>query len=364
MILREIQLFNYKNHRSGKWLFSPKINAITGKNGSGKTNILEAIYYWANAKSYYNSIDQQLIQFGEEFFTISGKYEGNPPLELLINFGKSTKKSIKRNGKPIKKILDHIGQILTVFITPNDISIIHEGSEERRRFIDFTISQLDSVYLKQLVEYRKVVEQRNHFLKQGEGRMIDDLLLESFDAKLIPLNERIFETRKAFLSDFLPYFNQTYQEISDSQELAQINYISSQNDTSIGDSFAQNKRLDMVSLRTTCGIHKDDLDFNINDLPVRKFGSQGQIKSFVIALKIAQYEYLKSKSGQTPILLLDDIFEKIDETRSNKLMAMVCGDRFGQIFVSDTSAQRVREHFNPYGVDCQIIEITPSNTTT
>jgi len=357
VFLKELQLFHFKNHESSKFVFSEKINAITGKNGAGKTNILDAIYFLANAKSYFNSIDNQLIQFDKDFYTITGKFEDENPFDIAINFGKNTKKTIKKNGKLFKRILDHIGQIQTVFITPNDISLIYEGSEERRKFIDFTICQLDTSYLQNLVEYRKVVEQRNSFLKTGEGRFIDEILLESYNHKLIPLNHSIYETRKKFLSEFIPHFNKTYNELSDSSENCDIEYKSCLNDKTMSSIFETNFRIDIASQRTTEGIHKDDLEFTIHEIPIKKYGSQGQIKSFIVALKIAQYEYLKSKTGNKPILLLDDIFEKIDDQRSNQLMKMVCSDHFGQIFVSDTNLQRVQEHFEDQKMRCTYIEI-------
>ncbi len=357
MFLKELQLFHFKNHESSRYVFSEKINAITGKNGAGKTNILDSIYFLANAKSYFNSIDNQLIQFEKEFFTIAGKFEDENPFDVTINFGKTTKKTIKKNGKLFKRILDHIGQIHTVFITPNDISLIYEGSEERRKFVDFTICQLDTAYLQNLVEYRKVVEQRNSFLKTGEGRFVDEILLESYNHKLIPLNQAIYETRKKFLSEFIPHFNKTYNELCDSSEKCDITYKSCLHDQSMAAIFEANFRADIASQRTTEGIHKDDLDFTIHEIPIKKYGSQGQIKSFIVALKIAQYEYLKSKTGKKPILLLDDIFEKIDDHRSNQLMKMVCSDHFGQIFVSDTNFQRVQEHFEDQQMLCTFIEI-------
>jgi len=357
VFLKELQLFNFKNHESARFVFSDKINAITGNNGAGKTNVLDAIYMLANAKSYYNSIDQQIIQFDKDFFTVTGKFEETNPFDLIINFGKDTKKTIKKNGKVFKRIIDHIGSIQTVFITPNDISLIYEGSEERRKFLDFTISQLDNIYLKNLVEYRKVIDQRNSFLKTNQNHFIDEVLLESYNFKLIPISRAIYQTRKHFLEEFIPFFNKAYKEISGSSENCNIKYKSKLEEIDIDVLLQQNLRNDISAQRTTDGIHKDDLEFLINEIPIRKFGSQGQIKTFVISLKIAQYEYLKSKTGNNPLLLLDDIFEKIDETRSNELMKMVCSDRFGQIFVSDTNAERVRNHFLPHGIDCKFIEI-------
>ena len=358
MLLKELQLFNFKNHEASKYVFSSKINAITGNNGAGKTNILDAIYLLANAKSYFNSIDQQIIQFEKDFFTVTGKFQDDSnDFDLILNFGKNTKKSIKKNGKLYKRIIDHIGNIQTVFITPNDISLIYEGSEERRKFLDFTISQLNTVYLNNLVEYRKVIDQRNSFLKSTQGHYVDEILVESYSQKIIPISKAIFNERKQFLNEFIPFFNQAYREISGSQEICNIKYKSKLEEIDIEQLLLQNYRIDIAAQRTTDGIHKDDLDFLINEIPIRKFGSQGQIKTFVISLKIAQFEYLKSKTGISPLLLLDDIFEKIDSNRSFELMKLVCSDRFGQIFISDTSSERVKEHFLPHQIECKFIEI-------
>lgn len=354
MNLKELRLYHFKNHTEVTLHFSDKVNAIIGNNGVGKTNILDAVFYLANTKSYFNHQDNQLIQFGETDCSIMGVYQdGSQQIQLQITYGENRKKTVKKNGKLYSRLLDHIGQISAVFITPYDISLVFEGSEERRRFIDFTISQLNKEYLRQLVDYRKVIEQRNSFLKSLDGREPDPILMESFNYKLIPLSTSIQKQRSQFIKEFNPFFDRYYQLLSgeNKKEILSIVYESPLNNDSIENILLKNQRIDIASGRTTNGIHKDDLIIEINQLSLKKFGSQGQIKSSVIALKLAQYQYLKEKSGNKPWLLLDDIFEKIDETRSQQLMKLVCSDEFGQIFVSDTHAKRVKEHFDSQGVD-------------
>lgn len=354
MNLKELRLYHFKNHSNITLHFADKVNAIIGKNGVGKTNILDAVYYLANTKSYFNHLDNQLIQFGETECSIMGIYsDENQNIDIQITFGESRKKTVKKNNKPFARLLDYIGQISAVFITPYDISLVFDGSEERRRFIDYTISQLDKEYLNQLIEYRKVIDQRNSFLKSLEGREADPILMESYNYKLIPLSNSIFQKRTQFIQKFNPYFNEYYSKLCEdsNKEILKLDYISALNSDSIEKILLNNQKIDSITGRTSNGVHKDDLNIEINGLPLKKFGSQGQIKSSVIALKLAQYQYLKQFSGRKPWLLLDDIFEKIDETRSQHLMNMVCSDEFGQIFVSDTHAQRVKDHFDTQGVD-------------
>ncbi len=354
MNLKELRLYHFKNHSNITLQFADKVNAIIGNNGVGKTNILDAVYYLANTKSYFNHLDNQLIQFGETECSIMGIYsDENQNTDIQIAFGENRKKTVKKNQKAFPRLLDYIGQVSAVFITPYDISLVFEGSEERRRFIDYTISQLDKTYLNQLIEYRKVIEQRNSFLKSLDGKDADPILMESFSFKLIPLSNSIFQKRTEFIEKFNPYFNESYRKLCGdlNQEILKIEYVSPLNSDSIEKILLNNHKIDCISGRTNNGIHKDDLNIEINGLPLKKFGSQGQIKSSVIALKLAQYQYLNQLSGKKPWLLLDDIFEKIDETRSQQLMKMVCGDEFGQIFVSDTHAQRVKDHFDSQGVE-------------
>lgn len=354
VILSHLRLHQFKNQENISFDFCDKINSISGPNGSGKTNVLDAIYTLSNTKSYFNHIDQQLIQFGKDEYSLKGMFrttESNSDLEFQILLSlQNKKKTLKKNDKPYSRLLEHIGNIQTVFITPYDISLVFEGSEERRKFIDYSISQINKNYLFALVEYRKYLEQRNAFLKNNFGRNIDSLILESFDVKISPIADQIYQARKEFISEFIPVFEANYKFISESSEVAKIEYSSPLNTKSMMSVLEENRSADILSQRTSLGVHKDDLEFQLDHQAIRKFGSQGQIKSFVIALKIAQFQYFKLKSQQSPIILLDDIFEKIDSQRSQKLMERMCSNEFGQIFISDTHPDRIIEHFKPFTV--------------
>ena len=357
MIVKELKLYHFKNHENISLFFGDKINAITGRNGIGKTNILDALFYLGNTKSYFNPSDKQITTLGKTESSVFGRVSTDKEYELLGVFGDGRKKTFKKNGKAYNRLVDHIGFLPSVFITPYDISLVFAGSEERRKFMDFTISQIDKSYLQELIRYRKVIDQRNAYLKQSEGR-VDDILLEGFDEKLAYSGAFIFKTRKEFIDDFLPHFKRIHQELAEEDNQVSFAYESLLNTQDFKQILHRNKALDIAAQRTTQGIHKDDLVFEWSGMPLKKFGSQGQIKSYVVALKLAQYEFLASKTGDKPLLLLDDIFEKIDDKRSMRLMELVCSDRFGQIFISDTHHERVREHFEPFDIDFKQIEIS------
>ncbi len=362
MHIGRLQLFYFKNHNEQHLQFCNGINCITGPNGSGKTNILDAVYYLANTKSFFNGIDQQLIKHGQEFFSIHGFFENDTTTEILVNFGKS-KKTLKKNGKVYSRLIDHIGIIQTVFITPYDISLVLEGSEERRRFLDFTISQTDRSYLEQLSLYKKLLDQRNAFLKQAEGRPVDPILLETFDDRMAKAGQIIFEKRRDFIAEFTSYFQELYRFLSGDAEHPTLLYVSELHEKPLLDILFLSREKDRVLQRTGSGIHKDDLEFLLSDFPLKKYGSQGQIKSYVIALKLAQYKYFLEKTGKKPILLLDDIFEKIDGNRAGKLMELVARDYFGQIIITDTHADRVKEHLEGLAVDKKYFALEmPVNT--
>ena len=362
MHIGRLQLFYFKNHEEQHLQFCNGINCITGPNGSGKTNILDAIYYLANTKSFFNGIDQQLIRHGQDFFSIHGFFENENSTEILVNFTKG-KKTLKKNGKTYNRLIDHIGIIQTVFITPYDISLILEGSEERRRFLDFTISQTDRSYLEQLSLYKKLLDQRNAFLKQAEGRPVDPILLETFDDRMAKAGQIIFEKRRDFIAEFTSYFQELYRFLSGDAEHPTLLYVSELHEKPLLDILFLSREKDRVLQRTGSGIHKDDLEFLLSDFPLKKYGSQGQIKSYVIALKLAQYKYFLEKTGKKPILLLDDIFEKIDGNRAGKLMELVARDYFGQIIITDTHADRVKEHLEGLAVDKKYFALEmPVNT--
>ncbi len=345
MFLKKISLFNYKNFDESSFELDSKINCFVGKNGIGKTNVLDAIYHLSYGKSYFNPLAVQNIKHGEEFFVIDGEFVKNERSEQIVcSLKKGQKKIIKRNGKLYEKFSDHIGFIPLVIISPADRDLIVEGSDTRRKFIDSVISQLDSNYLQQLIQYQKILNQRNALLKYfALNRVFETDTLEIYNEQLNALGHSIFEKRKAFLNEFTPIFNQYHQAISDSQESVRLVYESQLFENDLLTLFSENINKDRALHYTSVGIHKDDLLFEIDEYPIKKFGSQGQQKSFLIALKLAQFEFVKKQSGEKPILLFDDIFDKLDATRVGKIIEMVNNDDFGQLFISDTHSERTEE---------------------
>lgn len=342
MHLKQISLFNYKNFSEAEFEFDSKINCFVGQNGIGKTNVLDAIYHLAYGKSYFNPLAVQNIKHGEDFFVIEGTFEKKDRLEQIVcSLKKGLKKILKRNGKVYDKFSDHIGFIPLVIISPADVDLITEGSETRRKFIDSVISQLDANYLQELIRYQKILAQRNALLKYfALNHVFEKDTLSIYDEQLNELGHRIFGKRKDFLSDFIPIFNKHHQTITGSAETVQLVYESALHEKELLPLLQENLAKDRVLQYTSVGIHKDDLSFEIDHYPIKKFGSQGQQKSFLIALKLAQFDFIKKKSGEKPVLLFDDIFDKLDETRVGKIVEMVNNDDFGQLFISDTHPER------------------------
>ncbi|WP_293873254.1 DNA replication and repair protein RecF [Flavobacterium sp.] len=342
MYLKKISLFNYKNFSEACFDFDTKINCLVGKNGIGKTNILDAIYHLANGKSYFNPLAVQNIKHGEDFFVIDGEFEKNERFEqILCSLKKGQKKILKRNSKLYEKFSDHIGFIPLVIISPADSDLIVEGSETRRKFMDNVISQLDNSYLQQLIKYQKIISQRNALLKYfALNHVFESDTLDIYNEQLNVLGQAIFEKRKEFITDFVPIFNKYHHDITTGAETVQLIY---QSDLFESDSLTlleKNLTKDRALQYTSVGVHKDDLSFEINNYPIKRFGSQGQQKSFLIALKLAQFDFVKKQSGEKPILLFDDIFDKLDEFRVGKIIEMVNQEEFGQLFISDTHAER------------------------
>ena len=342
MYLKKISLFNYKNFSEANFDFDNKINCFVGKNGIGKTNVLDAIFHLSYGKSYFNPLAVQNIKHGEEFFVIEGEFEKKDRSEIVIcSLKKGQKKILKRNGKQYDKFSEHIGFIPLVIISPADRDLIVEGSETRRKFIDTVISQLDSTYLNQLIQYQKTLSQRNALLKYfALNQVFETDTLSIYNQQLDELGKIIFEKRKVFLADFVPIFNKHHQTITGSAETVQLVYESQLFEKDLLQLLQESINKDRVLQYTSAGIHKDDLSFEIDHYPIKKFGSQGQQKSFLIALKLAQFEFVKKNSGENPILLFDDIFDKLDETRVGKIIEMVNNSDFGQLFISDTHPER------------------------
>ncbi len=359
MYLQQLSVINFKNYTQAELSLSEGVNAFMGNNGAGKTNLLDAIHYLSLCKSYFNPIDSQQIKQGADFFIITGSFNRDDKQEAIAcSVKRNQKKQFKRNKKDYQRLADHIGLLPLVMISPYDISIIIEGSEERRKFIDNVISQTDNQYLDELIAYNKLLINRNSLLKTiANTGKYDPTLLEILDEQLVASGSSIFEKRRAFMNEFTAIFNQHYQFISGDAELVSLSYESQLLQNDLAELLKKNIEKDRVLERTTSGIHRDDLQFSIHGMPMKKFGSQGQQKSFLIALKLAQYSFLTQKKGFKPLLLLDDIFDKLDDLRVTKLMQMVSNNNFGQVFITDTSTSRVENIFKDINVPVKLFTV-------
>jgi len=342
MILKSLSLINYKNFVSRSFDFDPKINCFVGNNGVGKTNVLDAIYHLSFGKSYFNPITSQNIHHGTDFFVVDGHYEKEEREEkVIVSAKKGQKKVIKRNGKLYERFADHIGFLPLVIISPADRDLIIAGSETRRKFMDGVISQSDTSYLSNLLNYTKALSQRNALLKYfAANNTFDSDTLSIYDDQLCQYGNPIFEKRQAFIAKFAPIFQERYEAISGGTEQVSLQYASKLSESPLEHLLTNALNKDRMLQYSSAGIHKDDLQFEIDGHPIKKFGSQGQQKSFLIALKLAQFDFIKAENKLTPILLLDDIFDKLDEKRVAHIIALVNTAHFGQIFISDTHPER------------------------
>lgn len=359
MFFQKLSLLNFKNHRDLNLEFCSQINCIYGKNGVGKTNILDALHYLALCKSYFHHNDIQSVFHDENTMLISGElYKSEYAYRVSCSLQKPGKKSMFWEKTAYEKFSEHIGKIPLVMITPGDINLLLEGSEERRKFIDATISQIDRNYLRDLQNYSALIVQRNAQLKKfNEQHRVDRVFIEIMDERIYPLACKIYEKRAAFTSELLPLFTKFYNFISGEEEQVEINYISNFNSEIDSKQFVNNLEKDLQLSRTQIGIHKDDFDFLLEGRLIRKFGSQGQVKSFLIAIKLAQYYFLAKNSKEIPILCLDDIFEKIDQNRAERLMELTSSADFGQIFITDTHPERLKNALNNSKKEIRFIEL-------
>lgn len=360
MFLKKLKLTNFKNYQEAEFSFSNKINCFVGNNGAGKTNILDAIYYLSFCKSYFNSIDSQNILHDTLFFAIHGSYDKNDNGGDTISCVQKLnhKKQFKLNDKEYDRLSDHIGLYPLVMISPYDRDLINEGSEVRRKFIDSVISQFNKLYLDDLINYNKALLQRNILLKKfAENRYFEQSSLEIWDKQLIKLGEKIYSTRSAFLADFEPLFQYYFEYISNGKEKVKVQYDSHLSKHSFDDLLTGSLEKDRITRYTNVGIHKDDLLLQIENYPVKKFGSQGQQKSYVVAMKLAQFEYTKNIKGFKPVLLLDDIFDKLDDIRVKQIIHLVSDNSFGQAFITDTQQERVEKIFRQVKIDHKIFNI-------
>ncbi|MBR4069771.1 MAG: DNA replication/repair protein RecF [Bacteroidaceae bacterium] len=330
-------LINFKNIAQADLSFSDNINCFLGNNGMGKSNLLDAIYYLSFCKSFTHVVDSQNIRHGEEFFMLQGVYERNEMPEVLsCGIRRRQKKSFKRNKKEYRRLSDHIGFAPLVMVSPDDITLIQGGSEERRRFIDMVISQWDKPYLDTLIRYNKALEQRNTLLRQ---EVSDPMLYEIWEEQMAHAATIIYDTRNRFLNEFIPVFNRFYNLISNGNEQVGLSYRSHMSDGNLLQQLADTRNRDLILGYTTKGIHRDDMEMTLDEYPMKRIGSQGQCKTYLIALKLAQYDFLAHNGNTTPILLLDDLFDKLDSERVERIMQLVSSDIIGQIFITDTNRE-------------------------
>ncbi len=366
MYLQNLKISNFKNYREGVFQFCPKINCFIGNNGAGKTNILDAIYYLSFCKSYFNYIDMQNILHDAPYFAIHGIYHknGNGGDTVSCIQKRNQKKQFKLNDKEYNRLSDHIGLYPLVMISPYDRDLINDGSEVRRKFIDSVISQFDKIYLDDLIQYNKALLQRNNLLKDFTDRnYFKSDLLEIWDDKLTRTGEKIHSARKEFLTGFAPLFQQYFNFISKEKESVSIHYDSQLNDRPMDELLVAARDKDRQIKYTSVGIHKDDLIMNIDGYPVKKFGSQGQQKSYVIAIKLAQFDFTREVKNVRPVLLLDDIFDKLDEERVKQIIHLVSEDNFGQVFITDTQKERIENVFKQINIDHKIYVISAGEAT-
>ncbi len=359
MNIKKLDLINFKNYEDLSIRFSDKINCIVGPNGSGKTNILDAIYYLSMTKGAHNTIDSQNVKIGTPYFSIKGQFDfQNKTKEVICYFQEGSKKSFKVDKQDYERLAEHIGKFPVVIITPYDTDVIREGSETRRKFFDSIMCQLEADYLNHLLKYNHNLKQRNAALKQfNKSRKVNHDLLEQYDQVLISYGTKIHEARIDFLKEFMPAFLKNYAFITNNHEQVEIKHDSNLYETNFNELLKSTHNKDVMLERTTLGIHKDDFKFLIDGQPLKKFGSQGQQKSFSIALKLAQYQIIKEKLRLQPILLLDDIFDKLDTARIKKLLQLVIDKTFGQVFITDARVERTMAMMQEFNLDAYFIYI-------
>lgn len=352
MFVEKISLVNFKNYQQAEINLSNEINCFIGANGAGKTNVLDAVYYMSMCKSYMNPIDSQNIRFDESFFVLQGTWcKDDKSEDVYCAIKKGQKKVFKKNKVVYEKLAEHIGQFPAVMISPYDRNLILEGSDVRRKWMDGIIAQFDRNFLDNLIKYGKVLEQRNALLKNMSSHgFFDRENISVWDEQLVRYGNVVFDERRRFIEDFIPIFEKYYKWLSSDKEDVSLDYKSQLLDNNLNDLLQSAIKSDQRKQYTTVGIHKDDLVFTINGHPIKKFGSQGQQKSYLIALRLAQFEWLNIHLGKKPILLLDDIFDKLDNMRVKRLMEMVSNHDFGQVLITDTDIDRVDSIFRKINI--------------
>lgn len=365
MQITKLQILNFKNYKDVECNFHPKFNLITGLNGQGKTNLIDAIYYLGLTRSYFNHSDTHNFRHDTDVVRIAGTFkEGKKSFETVAKLQKRKSKIFEKNKKKYDKLSEHIGMIPTVMIVPKDQQLIYEGSEERRRFLNATISQIDRSYLTHLMEYNYVLRQRNQLLKDyGKNRQLDSSLLDIYDKNLSAAGTYIYEKRKEVVEEMIPVFKEMYAKISGNSEVCDIKYRTKLGEQSLYEMLKETREKDKILQRTTVGIHKDDLKFFNEENAIRYVGSQGQQKSFVLALKLTQYRMLKKSKEMKPLVLLDDIFDKLDGKRVMYLIQLLKEIDIGQVFITDTELDRLKMIFEELKYDFSLFEIKDNKAT-
>lgn len=362
MRLNSLSILNYKNIHEAELVFSPKINCFIGNNGMGKTNILDAIYFLSFCKSHSNSIDSQNILHDADFALIQGKYQiGDNIEDVYCGLKHRQKKQFKRNKKEYERLSDHIGLLPLVLVSPDDSVLISEGSDERRKFVDGVISQYNKNYLQQLLQYNNALKQRNALLKSET--LTDDSLLEIWEDQMAFFGSYIHEQRKVFIDEFIPIFQQLYTFISGGNEEISLKYQSQHHENDIKLRMQTTRERDKILGYSTQGIHKDELEMLLDGYPIKRVGSQGQNKTYLISLKLAQFYFLKRTHNLSPLLLLDDIFDKLDSERVKKIIELVSGETFGQIFITDTNREHLDSILLQLGKESQIFQVKNGEIT-
>lgn len=339
MYLKKLVLINFKNIAQAEITLSERLNCFVGDNGAGKTNVLDAVYYLSMSKSALSMTDGQSVRHGEDFFVVEGTYAGDSGSNDTVNcsFLRRSGKVLKLNGKEYDRMADHVGRFPVVMVSPQDSVLITDAAEERRRYLNAFLSQLDRDYLASLMRYNAVLAERNRFLKSSS----DEQMLQIYDMQLADHAARIYERRRDIIDRMRPLVAEFYRQLSDDREQVEIEYRSELASASMGELLLASRERDIVNGFTTSGVHRDDMSLRIGGYPLRKYGSQGQQKSFLMSLKLAQYRILAEVCGERPLLLLDDLFDKLDTSRVENLLTLVAGDGFGQIFITDCNRSRL-----------------------
>lgn len=357
--LNHISFIQFRNYKQSRFIFSSDITGICGKNGTGKTNLLDAIYYLCFTKSYFSKTDIQNTQQGELGFRVDGQLTlKNQTYNIAAVLRENGRKEFTVNSEVYSRFSAHIGRFPCVMIAPDDVEIITGTSEERRKFIDYTLSQIDSEYLQSLIDYNKLLQQRNSLLKQkAESGALDENLMDVITNQFIQSGNVIYNKRKQFLHELTPMIIDLYHDIAEGSEALKVSYKSHLESVHFRDLLKRNRVRDMALQRTTQGVHRDDLELSLNGYPFKTTGSQGQRKSLLFALKLAEFEVLQQHNGFPPLLLLDDIFEKLDEDRMKNLLFKVCVENKGQVFITDTHCDRLRQSLEQLQVEFELIKL-------